>query len=137
MSRTADGAALALRCWYFKKQRMLHVNIYFLRMQMPGVIACTAPSDVARPAADVCIEMRWPICVGIATGSRVSLWMTLAAQLTHSLPFLSVCLPQSLSYFCSCSCCVIMAVHLHLSGLIWMKVVFKSSICLNGSITQP
>lgn len=139
MSRTADGAAVALRCWYFKKERMLHVNIYFLRMQMQGVIACTVLSDVERPAADVCIEMLWPICVGIATGSRVSLSMTLAAQLTHSLPLLSVCLPHSLthslSHFCSCSCSVIMAIHLHLSGLIWIKVVFKSSICLNGSIT--
>lgn len=70
---------------------MLHINIYFLRMQMHGIIA-TALSDVERPAADVCIEMRWPICVGIATGSRVSLSMTLPVQLTHSLPFLSVCL---------------------------------------------
>lgn len=69
---------------------------------MQGVIACTALSDVERPAADVCIEMRWPICVGIATGSRVSLSMTLAAQLTHSLPLLSVCLPHSLSHFCFC-----------------------------------
>lgn len=76
---------------------MLHVNIYFLRMQMQAVIACTVLSDVERPAADVCIEMRWPICVGIATGSRVSLSMTLAAQLTHSLPLLSVCLPHSLT----------------------------------------
>lgn len=76
---------------------MLHVNIYFQRMQMQGVTA-TALSDVERPAADVCIEMRWPICVGIATGSRVSLSMTLPVQLTHSLPLLSVCLLLSLAF---------------------------------------
>lgn len=117
LSRTADRAAVALRCWHFKKKRMLHVNIYFLRMQMRGVIACTVLSDVERPAADVCIEMRWPICVGIATGSRVSLSMTLPAHLTHSLSFLSVCLPHSHS-----SALVLLCYHGRSPPPVWLNL---------------
>lgn len=91
---------------------MLHVNIYFQRMQMQGVIA-TALSDVERPAVDVCIEMRWPICVGIATGSRVSLSMTLSAQLTHSLPACS-----SLAFLLLFQLCY----HGHLPPPVWLNL---------------
>lgn len=106
---------------------MLHVNIYFPRMLMRYIIS-TALSDVERSAADVCIEMWWPICVGIATGSCVSLSMMLPVQLTHSHPLLSVCFSSSLELLFRA---VIMAFRFHLAIVLLQQTCYNldESVC--------